>query len=59
MSFSVSDGRGDFEYRGASPNGLYAKRAHLVTPWFQRMVADLARFDRAARLLVHDPPETA
>ncbi len=56
MSFSVSDGRGDFEYSGASPNGLYAKRAHLVTPWFQRMVADLYRFNRAARALVRDPP---
>jgi uncharacterized protein len=54
MSFSVSDGRGDFEYSGASPNGLYAKRAHLVTPWFQRMVADLVRFNRAARSLVRD-----
>jgi hypothetical protein len=30
--FSVSDGRGDFEYNGSSPNGLFAKRAHLVTP---------------------------
>src|SRR3954467_11419216 len=31
MSFGVSDGR-DFEYNGASPNGLFAKRAHLLTP---------------------------
>ena len=54
MSFGVSDGRGDFEYTGASPNGLYAKRAHLVTPWFQRMVADLVRFNRAARSLVRE-----
>jgi predicted NAD/FAD-binding protein len=53
MSFSVSDGRGDFEYNGASPNGLFAKRAHLVTPWFHRMLADLARFNRAARELLH------
>ena len=52
MSFSVSDGRGDFEYSGASPNGLFAKRAHLVTPWFHRMVCDLARFNRAARSLL-------
>src|SRR5262249_48252492 len=52
MSFSVSDDRGDFEYNGASPNGLFAKRAHLVTPWFHRMVADLARFNRAARALL-------
>ncbi len=59
MSFSVSDGRGDFEYSGASPNGLYAKRAHLVTPWFQRMIADLVRFNRAARSLVRDLPAGA
>ena len=52
MSFSVSDGLGDFEYSGASPNGLFAKRSHLVTPWFHRMVSDLARFNRAARKLL-------
>jgi predicted NAD/FAD-binding protein len=52
MTFSVSDGRGDFEYNGSSPNGLYAKRAHLVTPSFQRMLVDLARFQRAARRLL-------
>ena len=52
MSFSVSDARGDFEYNGSSPNGLFAKRAHLVTPWFHRMIADLARFNRAARTLL-------
>ena len=54
MSFSVSDGAGDFEYSSASPNGLFAKREHLVTPWFHRMLADLARFNRAARELL-DP----
>lgn len=48
MSFSVSDGVGDFEYSSASPNGLFAKRAHLITPWFHRMVADLRRFNHAA-----------
>jgi predicted NAD/FAD-binding protein len=52
MTFGVSDGRGDFEYSGASPNGLFAKRAHLVTPWFHRMVADLARFNHAAHELL-------
>jgi uncharacterized protein len=52
MSFSVSDERGDFEYNGSSPNGLFAKRAHLVTPWFHRMVADLVRFNRDARALL-------
>ncbi len=52
MTFSVSDGVGDFEYGGGSPNGLFAKRSHLVTPWFYRMVADLARFNRIARALL-------
>jgi predicted NAD/FAD-binding protein len=52
MSFSVSDTTGDFEYSGASPNGLFAKRAHLLTPWFYRMIADLVRFNRAARELL-------
>ncbi|MGO9961430.1 MAG: NAD(P)/FAD-dependent oxidoreductase [Solirubrobacteraceae bacterium] len=52
MSFSVSDGIGDFEYSSASANGLFAKRAHLLTPCFHRMIADLARFNRAARDLL-------
>jgi uncharacterized protein len=52
MSFGVSDGTGDFEYSSGSANGLFAKRAHLITPWFHRMVADLARFNRAARKLL-------
>ncbi|MDQ6745094.1 MAG: FAD-dependent oxidoreductase [Actinomycetota bacterium] len=52
MTFSVSDGRGDFEYSGASPNGLFAKRSHLLTPWFHRMVAEMARFNRSARQLL-------
>ena len=52
MSFSVSDAAGDFEYNSASPNGLYAKRAHVLAPWFHRMVADMLRFDRAARQLL-------
>ena len=52
MSFAVSDERGDFEYASTSANGLFAKRAHLVTPWFHRMVADVVRFQRAARRLL-------
>lgn len=56
MSFGVADPVGDFEYSGASPNGLYAQRRHLVTPWFQRMVADLVRFNREARALLPGDP---
>ena len=51
MSFSVSDGR-DFEYNGASPNGLFARRSNLARPSFHRMVRDLLRFNREAPALV-------
>ena len=52
MSFAVTDEQGDFEYASTSPNGLFAKRAHLATPWFHRMVADLIRFQKEARALL-------
>jgi predicted NAD/FAD-binding protein len=51
MSFGVSDG-GDFEYNGASPNGLFASRGQLLRPSFHRMIADLVRFNRDARELL-------
>ncbi len=51
MSFGVSDGE-DFEYNGASPNGLFAVRRHALTPSFQRMIADLVRFNGRARELL-------
>jgi predicted NAD/FAD-binding protein len=57
MSFSVSDERGDFEYAGGSLDGLFAKRRHLVTPWFYGMVADLRRFQGAARELLNGVSE--
>jgi predicted NAD/FAD-binding protein len=58
MSFAVSDERGDFEYASTSANGLFANRAHLAKPWFHRMLADVVRFQRAARelLAAHDLP---
>ena len=51
MSFGVSDG-GDFEYNGASLNGLFASRRQMVRPSFHRMIADLVRFNRDARELL-------
>ncbi|HET9720425.1 MAG TPA: FAD-dependent oxidoreductase [Solirubrobacteraceae bacterium] len=58
MSFSVSDGRGGFEYSSASPNGLFATRSHLVSPSFHRMMADVIRFQRAARELLSEHDES-
>lgn len=52
MSFGVGDEHGDFEYASTSPNALYAKRAHLASPAFHRMVLDVRRFQREARALL-------
>ncbi len=54
MAFSVADSSGDFEYSSASPNGLFATRANLVSPRFHRMIIDLARFNRAAKKLLEE-----
>jgi uncharacterized protein len=51
MSFSVSDGK-NFEYNGASANGLFARRSNLARPSFHRMIFDLMRFNREARSLI-------
>lgn len=52
MSFSVSDGDGDFEYSSRSLDGLFADRRHLLSARFYRMVAEIPRFQRAARELL-------
>ena len=49
MSFSVSDGRGDFEW---STRGLLTRPAHLLDRRFRRMLLDLVRFNRDARVLI-------
>lgn len=51
MSFSVSDGRGRFEYAG-TPRGLFARRSHLLDPRFLGMLRDWRRFNREARELI-------
>jgi predicted NAD/FAD-binding protein len=52
MSFGVGDEDGDFEYASTSANGLFAKRAHLASPTFHKMVFDVRRFQREARALL-------
>ena len=51
MSFSVADGRGDFEW-ASRPFGLFARPAHAVDIRFHRMLLDLLRFNRDARRLI-------
>ena len=61
MSFGVGDEDGDFEYASTSANGLFAKRAHLASPAFHKMVLDVRRFQREARALLasDDDPSLA
>ena len=52
MSFSVSDPRTGLEYRGTNLNTIFAQRRNLVRPSFLRMLADIVRFNRAAKRLL-------
>ena len=52
MSFSVSDPRTGLEYRGSNLNAIFAQRRNLANPSFLRLLADVTRFNRAARRLV-------
>jgi uncharacterized protein len=51
MSFSVSDGRGRFEYAG-TPWGLFARPSHLLSPAFLGMLREWRRFNREAQALI-------
>jgi len=54
MSFSVKGEEEDFEYSG-TPWGLFCQPRNLLSPRFQRMIADLLRFNRELRrLLAHE-----
>src|SRR5579875_2958875 len=57
MSFSVSDGRGSFEYASHSLDGLFANRRHLLSARFNRMLLEVPRFQRAAAELLHSGDE--
>ena len=52
MSFSVKGEDEDFEYAG-TPRGLLCQPRNLLSPRFQRMIADLLRFNRELRRLLH------
>lgn len=50
MSFSVKCDTSGMEYNGQSLNSLFARRRNLANPSFWRMVNDIVRFNRDARL---------
>jgi predicted NAD/FAD-binding protein len=52
MSFSVSSALSGLEYAGTNLNTMLARRTNALRPSFARMVADIPRFNRAARSLL-------
>jgi predicted NAD/FAD-binding protein len=52
MSFSLRDERCGLEYNGATLNTLFAQRRNAFRPSFLRMIADILRFNKTARLLL-------
>jgi predicted NAD/FAD-binding protein len=50
MSFSVRDESIGLEYCGSSLNRLFAQRRNLLRPSFHRMLRDIVRFNRDARV---------
>lgn len=54
MSFSVSDPGTGLEFRGSNLNAIFAQRRNLANPSFLRLLADVRRFNSAARRLVAD-----
>lgn len=59
MSFSVADESGAFEYAATSLNGLYATRTNIFSSSFQRMIAEVPRFQRACRELLREGGDDA
>jgi uncharacterized protein len=59
MSFSVKGEDEDFEYAG-TPRGLLCQPRNLLSPRFQRMIAELLRFNRELRRMLaadeHEAP---
>jgi predicted NAD/FAD-binding protein len=55
MSFSVRDDASGLEYNGTSCDGLFAQRRNLLRPRFLHMLAEIVRFNGAARELLGQP----
>ena len=51
MSFGVTDRSSGLEFRTSNLNTIFAQRRNLVNPSFVRLLADIIRFNRAAREL--------
>lgn len=53
MSFSVKCDTTGLEYNGTTINSLFAQRRNIFKPSFHRMLRDIIRFNREAKLLLN------
>ena len=54
MSFSVKCDKTGLEYNGTTLNSLFAQRSNIFKPSFHRMIKDILRFNREAKLLLNN-----
>lgn len=59
MSFSLRCETSGLEYNGTTLNSLFAQRRNLARPSFLRMIADILRFNREARLFLAHGDDTS
>ncbi len=55
MSFGVRYGDGELEFCASSLEGLFAQRRNMLSPRYLRMLADIMRFFRSAKLALDEP----
>ncbi len=55
MSFGLRYGDGDLEFCASSLRGLFAQSKNMVSPRYLRMLADIMRFFRSAKLVLDEP----
>jgi predicted NAD/FAD-binding protein len=55
MSFGVRYGDGELEFCASSLEGIFAQKKNIVSPRYLRMLADIMRFFRSAKLVLDEP----
>ncbi len=55
MSFGVRYGDGELEFCASSLEGIFAQKKNMASPRYLRMLADILRFFRSAKLVLEEP----
>jgi uncharacterized protein len=55
MSFGLRYGDGELEFCASSLDGIFAQKKNMASPRYLRMLADIMRFFRSAKLVLEEP----